>query len=83
MDRPLYYAITDCSASVRRAVDRLPELAYRGPCEYTETNQNGDTRTCGTDFYVERGEDYVRCPRCNAMYAARHPLDKCSTACAT
>lgn len=66
----LYYAITDTISSVRRAVDRLPELAYKGTCDYTEWDGTLQ-RTCGADLYAERGEDRLYCPKCKTAHDVR------------
>lgn len=70
----LYYAITDTISSVRRAVDRLPELAYKGTCTYTEWDGTLQ-RVCGADLYAERGEDRLYCPKCKTPHDTRQ-LDR-------
>lgn len=71
----LFDDITDAVADARRAVDRLPDLSYKGPCAYTTTDNRGEIRTCGRDLYIERGEDFARCPACGAHYDVRQ-LDR-------
>ncbi|OZE39089.1 hypothetical protein CH278_02050 [Rhodococcus sp. 05-2254-5] len=66
--------ITSALARVRRVIDALPPLAYKGPCGYTWT-QDGKSFECTADLYVERGEDWVRCRRCSSMYDVRQ-LDR-------
>lgn len=62
----LHDEITDVVASVRMAVDRLPELAYKGPCPSV-----ADERLCGADLYVEKGQDWVKCRRCGSNHDVR------------
>ena len=59
----LYDEITDVVATARSAIDSLPTLVFKGPCDYVT-----DGEVCGVDLYAERGEDWVRCRRCGAMY---------------
>lgn len=67
----LHDGITDVIAHARKAVDRLPELAYKGPCPHTYRDEEGMRVTCSTDLYAERGEEYVSCPRCWTHHSVR------------
>lgn len=60
--------ITDALASARRAVDRRPELLYRGRCGARVADEHGVWTTCDADLYVEKGEAYVTCPACSAPH---------------
>jgi hypothetical protein len=53
--------------SLRRAVDRAPELLYAGPCT-ADVDHDGSTRQCGHDMYVTPDTPRVRCPACRAAY---------------
>ena len=52
----------------RRAVDRLPELRFLGPCPTPAPLIAGEPRTCGAGLRAEKGETWVRCPRCRAQF---------------
>ncbi|ROZ49371.1 hypothetical protein EEB13_05450 [Rhodococcus sp. WS3] len=60
----LFDGIEDAIARCRKAIDRLPELAYKGPCPHIGYDEEQQPFSCSADLYVERGEDYVSCPRC-------------------
>lgn len=60
----MHDAITSAIARCRKAIDRLPELSYKGPCPHVSYDEERQPFTCSADLYVERGEDYVSCPRC-------------------
>ena len=47
----------------RRAVDRLPELRYVGPCPTRR-----DLGACGAELRAETGEQWVRCWRCHEQH---------------
>ncbi|WP_395705132.1 hypothetical protein [Rhodococcus ruber] len=64
--------VTDAVADVRRAVDHLPVRVYKGTCPYRWTDWDGEIHVCGADLYVEKGEDWIRCPRCGVMHEIRH-----------
>ncbi|MBM4489517.1 hypothetical protein GS937_01480 [Rhodococcus hoagii] len=59
----MYDEITDALAYVRRAVDRMPELSYRGQCSSLVSGG-----LCGAGLYVEDGESYVTCRACGAHH---------------
>lgn len=60
----LFDGIEDAIARCRKAIDRLPELSYKGPCPHVSYDEERQPFTCSADLYVERGEDYVSCARC-------------------
>ncbi|WP_032389239.1 hypothetical protein [Rhodococcoides fascians] len=64
----LFDSLSDVVAIVNKAIDQLPELRYKGVCQYVEYDQ-GRERRCNTDLYAEKGEEWVQCPRCRASYA--------------
>lgn len=66
----LFDAISDALALARLAVDRLPELIYKGECGHLP-HDAPDEFACTADLYAERGEDYVRCYRCGTQYDVR------------
>ncbi|WP_285189930.1 hypothetical protein [Rhodococcus sp. MEB041] len=66
----LFDEVTDVIAMARIAIDRLPELSYKGTCDYTAWTGGTET-TCGADLYVERGDDFARCGKCGAHYDVR------------
>ncbi|WP_155290397.1 hypothetical protein [Rhodococcoides fascians] len=63
----MYDSLTDVIALVNKAIDQLPELKYKGRCGYVQYDQGRESQ-CNTDLYAESGEEWVRCPRCNASY---------------
>lgn len=63
--------ITDALASVRRTVDRRPELAYRGQCSAIVPNEDGASGQCGADLYAEDGDGYLTCRACGASHEVR------------
>ncbi|NKS62385.1 hypothetical protein GS493_05795 [Rhodococcus hoagii] len=68
----LHDEITDVVASVRMAVDRLPELAYKGACPaVVDEARERIVRTCGADLYAEKGQDWVKCRRCGSNHDVR------------
>lgn len=67
----LFDGIEDAIARCRRAIDRLPELSYKGPCPHVSYDEERQPFTCSADLYVERGEDYVSCPRCWTHHRVR------------
>ena len=71
----LFDGIEDAIARCRKAIDRLPELSYKGPCSHVSYDEERQPFTCSADLYVERGEDYVSCPRCWTHHRVRD-LDK-------
>lgn len=71
----LHDGITDVIAHARKAVDRLPELAYKGPCSHRMHDDDGQPYACGADLYVEKGDEYVSCPRCWTHHSVRE-LDR-------
>ncbi|MFC7447899.1 hypothetical protein [Rhodococcus daqingensis] len=71
----MYDEVTDALAYARRAVDRMPELAYKGPCPYTWEGESGEVMKCGADLYAERGGDWARCRWCGTQHDIRH-LDR-------
>ena len=71
----LFDGIEDAIARCRKAIDRLPELSYKGPCPHVSYDEERQPFTCSADLYVERGEDYVSCPRCWTHHRVRD-LDK-------
>lgn len=64
----MFDSLSDVVAIVNKAIDQLPELRYKGVCQYVEYDQ-GRERRCNTDLYAEKGEEWVQCPRCRASYA--------------
>jgi len=56
--------ITDAIAYARRAIDRQPELTYRGQCTTRVADEYGVFSACGADLFVEKGEAWVTCPSC-------------------
>ncbi|NKV70846.1 hypothetical protein GS941_20895 [Rhodococcus hoagii] len=56
--------ITDAIAYARRAIDRQPELTFRGQCTIQVADEYGVYSACGTDLFVEKGEAWVTCPSC-------------------
>lgn len=60
-------ALTNRIADARRAIDKLPERAYKGTCEFS-TEQHGVMRQCGADLYAEKGDAWVKCPKCNSAH---------------
>ncbi|KXF56158.1 hypothetical protein AXA44_02690 [Rhodococcus sp. SC4] len=60
----LHDGITDAIANARKAVDRLPDLIYKGPCPHVLYDEERQPFTCSADLYAERGEEYVSCPHC-------------------
>lgn len=67
----LFDGIEDAIARCRKAIDRLPELSYKGPCPHVSYDEERQPFTCSADLYVERGEDYVSCPRCWTHHRVR------------
>lgn len=67
----MHDGITDTIAYVRRLVDRLPERVLKGPCPYVGYGAHGDRTLCGTRLYAERGESWIRCPKCGALHDVR------------
>lgn len=67
----MHDGITDAIARCRRAIDRQPELSYKGPCPHVSYDEERQPFTCSADLYVERGEDYVSCPRCWTHHRVR------------
>ncbi|UJC77956.1 hypothetical protein D4768_09775 [Rhodococcus erythropolis] len=67
----LFDGIEDAIARCRKAIDRLPELSYKGPCPHVGYDEERQPFTCSADLYVERGEDYVSCPRCWTHHRVR------------
>ena len=67
----MHDAITDLIAWCRKLIDRMPELTYKGPCPQVSRNDEKQYVTCSADLYVERGEDYVSCPRCWTHHRVR------------
>ena len=63
--------ITDALASVRRAIDRRPELSYRGQCSAIVRHDDGTSGLCDADLYVEGDESYVTCRGCGAQHEVR------------
>lgn len=63
--------VTVAVERIRRIVDRLPERTLRGPCPYVGYDHNGDRKPCGARLYAERGEEWVRCPKCGAQHELR------------
>ncbi|MCA1004778.1 hypothetical protein LCL87_03540 [Rhodococcus hoagii] len=54
------------------AVDRLPELAYKGPCPaLVDDAREHAVRHCGADLYAEKGQDWVKCRRCGSNHDVR------------
>ncbi|OZC80572.1 hypothetical protein CH274_15490 [Rhodococcus sp. 06-418-5] len=64
----MFDSLSDVIAIVNKAIDQLPELRYKGVCQYVEYDQ-GRERRCNADLYAEKGEEWVQCPRCRASYA--------------
>ncbi|MGV8874847.1 MAG: hypothetical protein ACOH2Q_20120 [Rhodococcus sp. (in: high G+C Gram-positive bacteria)] len=64
----MFDSLSDVVAIVNKAIDQLPELRYKGVCQYVEYDQ-GRERRCKADLYAEKGEEWVQCPRCKASYA--------------
>lgn len=60
----MYDEITDAIAYARRAIDRQPELSYRGQCTIQVADEYGVFSACGRDLFVEKGEAWVTCPSC-------------------
>lgn len=56
---------------VRKLVDRLPERVLKGPCPYVGYDEHGDRAVCGAELYAERGEEWIRCPRCGSLHEVR------------
>lgn len=67
----LHAEITDVVAHVRMAVDRLPELSYKGPCPGLWGDISGVLYQCGADLYAEKGQDWVKCRRCGSNHDVR------------
>ncbi|WP_144419562.1 hypothetical protein [Rhodococcus sp. ARP2] len=67
----MHDAITDVIAHCRRVIDRQPQLTYKGPCPQVCYDEERQPFTCSADLYVERGEDYVSCPRCWTHHRVR------------
>lgn len=67
----LFDGIEDAIARCRKTIDRLPELSYKGPCPHVSYDEERQPFTCSADLYVERGEDYVSCPRCWTHHRVR------------
>lgn len=63
----MHLDITDTTDTIRTLVDRPTERTFRGHCP-TPTE---DDQTCGAELRVERGEQWVRCPRCHAHHMVR------------
>lgn len=63
--------VTEAVAHVRRLVDRLPERVLKGPCPYVGYDARGDRAVCGARLYAERGEEWIRCPRCGSLHEVR------------
>lgn len=70
----LHDDITSALARVRKVIDAMPPLAYKGPCGHTWT-ENGNTFECVADLRTERGEEWVRCKRCQKLHDVRE-LDR-------
>ncbi|WP_343466295.1 hypothetical protein AAI421_17990 [Rhodococcus aetherivorans] len=58
-------------AHVRKLVDRLPERVLKGPCPYVGYDEHGDRAVCGARLYAERGEEWIRCPKCGSLHEVR------------
>ncbi|MDV8066404.1 hypothetical protein R4P64_07800 [Rhodococcus sp. IEGM 1366] len=67
----MHDSITSAIARCRKEIDRLPELSYKGPCPHVSFDEERQPFTCSADLYVERGEDYVSCPRCWTHHRVR------------
>lgn len=67
----LFDGIEDAIAGCRKAIDRLPELSYKGPCPHVTYDEERQPGKCAADLYVERGEDYLSCPRCWTHHRVR------------
>lgn len=66
----MYDDVTATIDHIRRLVDRLPERTLRGPCPYL-VDQDGERVRCGARLYAERGETWVRCPKCRTLHDVR------------
>ena len=71
----LHDGIADAIAYVRKVIDRQPELVYKGPCTHQMYDEDRQPYTCGTDLYVEKGDEYVSCPHCWTHHSVRE-LDR-------
>ncbi len=63
--------VTDVVEHVRKLVDRLPERVLKGPCPYVGYDPLGGRITCGAKLYAERGEEWIRCPKCGSQHEVR------------
>ncbi|OZF05232.1 hypothetical protein CH302_01000 [Rhodococcus sp. 15-2388-1-1a] len=66
LTRPIdtYDHITALLDKARRAIDRMPTLAYRGPCA-----------ECGANMAAEEEASLVECGRCHSRYDSREVRD--------
>lgn len=63
--------VIDVVVHVRKLVDRLPERVLKGPCPYVGYDEHGDRAVCGAELYAERGEEWIRCPKCGSLHEVR------------
>lgn len=62
--------VTAAIDRIRRLVDHLPERTLRGSCPYVVV-RDGERVRCGARLYAERGETWVRCPKCWTLHDVR------------
>jgi hypothetical protein len=61
--------VSNAIARARMAVDRMPELRFLGPCpNVTGETKGGEPIICAAGLRAEKGETWVRCPRCRTQF---------------
>lgn len=67
----MHDAVTGVIAYTRKLVDRLPERVLKGLCPFVHFDMRGERHECRTKLYAERGDEWVRCPKCRSLHDVR------------